>query len=205
MDKFHQDGRIPFLDKQEVQNRAEMFLKENWDAGHPVDVDEICDSLSIGLVLIRGLKKTFGVDAFITSDFSLIYADQDCADITRNDCRYRFSVAHELGHMVLHGPFYPKGITDLESRNKFIDSDFLNNRAEKQANTFAGALLCPRQALLNYIDGYFGCSFDEVLQRANQSEMGDFLIELCRYFGISQQTALIRLQDEFSGLFGGCY
>lgn len=201
MAEFHQSGQVPFLDKQEVQNRAEEFLRENWNGELPVDVDEICDRLSVGLVLIPRLKNDFGVDAFITSDFSLIYADEECADITKNDCRYRFSVAHELGHMVLHGPFYPRGVSDLASRREYIDSDFLNNRAEKQANIFAGALLCPRRELLSFVDKYFGCPFDEVLQHANRSEMGDFLMATCRYFGISQQTALIRLQDEFGSLF----
>lgn len=205
MDKFHQNGQVPFLDRQEVQGRAEKFLEENWNGGFPVDVDEICDNLSVGLVLIRGLKNNFGVDAFITSDFSLIYADEECADITRNDCRYRFSVAHELGHMVLHKMFYPKDISGLSPCREYITSDFLNNRAEKQANIFAGSLLCPRQELLGLIGRYFGCPFDEVLQHANQSEMGDFLMAMCRYFGVSQQTALIRLQDEFGTLFSEYY
>jgi Zn-dependent peptidase ImmA (M78 family)/transcriptional regulator with XRE-family HTH domain len=48
--------------------------------------------------------------------------------------RQRFTIAHELGHLILHTP----------AREDELDVD----RAEKEANLFAGALLLPREAAI---------------------------------------------------------
>lgn len=190
---------IPFLDDSEIERIAETFLEENWEEDFPVDVDELCDRLSIGVIYIPGLKKLLGIDAFITGDFKTIYADEDCADITKNDCRYRFTIAHELGHKVLHAKYYPTGLTDMKTYNDFM-SDFESKRAELQANSFAGMILCPRVEILRFTKRYFGCSFDEALHRSNEDEMWNFLQAMCKRFGVSTQTAQIRLKNVFSGV-----
>ena len=45
-----------------------------------------------------------GMDAQITSDFSTIYVDQKSYE--NDTSRFRFSLAHELGHFALHKQFY---------------------------------------------------------------------------------------------------
>lgn len=61
-----------------------------------------------------------------------------------SECRIRFDMAHELGHIVLH-PWSE----DIESLSK----DEFKNR-ERQANMFASALLLPRDSFLKDVMQY---------------------------------------------------
>ncbi len=185
--------RIPYLTKTAIEEKAQEFLHDNYDGAFPVDVDEVCDGLNINIIYIPNLKLILSADAFITGDFNTIYADEGCADITKNDCRYRFSVAHELGHKVLHAPYYPTDIHDIATYCSCMDC-FDNSHAEVQANTFAGVLLCPSSEIRKLSKEVFGCELEEAIPRCNQTEMGDFLVKMCSKFGISSQAALIRLR-----------
>lgn len=61
-----------------------------------------------------------------------------------SECRMRFDMAHELGHIVLH-PWSE----DIESLSK----DEFKAR-ERQADMFAGAFLLPRESFLNDVSQY---------------------------------------------------
>lgn len=58
----------------------------------------------------------------------IVYSATDAGD------RQRFTIAHELGHLLLHSAL----------RNDEVDLD----QAEKEAHRFAGALLLPRVAAM---------------------------------------------------------
>jgi Zn-dependent peptidase ImmA (M78 family)/DNA-binding XRE family transcriptional regulator len=53
-------------------------------------------------------------------------------------CRSRFDAAHELGHLLLHGDIAQE---DIENKK-------IRDRLEREANSFAGAFLLPRNSLL---------------------------------------------------------
>lgn len=57
----------------------------------------------------------------------------------RSAARSRFDAAHELAHLLLH-----RGISQKDLEDKSV-----LDRIESEANTFAGAFLLPRRALLN--------------------------------------------------------
>jgi Zn-dependent peptidase ImmA (M78 family) len=59
--------------------------------------------------------------------------------ITENACRYRFSLAHELGHALLHD-------------NEINDDDDKKIHFETEANRFASAFLLPRVAFFREFD-----------------------------------------------------
>ena len=56
----------------------------------------------------------------------------------KSSCRIRFSLAHELGHILLHSY-----VTNEDLKNK----DFLD-KIEKEANTFASCFLLPRESFI---------------------------------------------------------
>ena len=60
----------------------------------------------------------------------------------QNDLDYAFTIAHELGHAVLH----PKANTPFLRDNTL----FSVSRLEREANCFAAELLCPDEVLLEY-------------------------------------------------------
>lgn len=194
------DIRVPYLSKAEIEAKAQEFLAGVYDGEFPIDVDEICDRLGVGIIYIPGLKPLLSVDAFITGDFRSIYADEGCADITKNDCRYRFSIAHELGHKVLHSGYYPTSIRDIDTYSVCM-REFNNGYAESQANDFAGMILFPSNEVRKLALAMFNRDLENVILQCNQTEREEFLGALCRKFKISSRTALIRLRntadDEF--------
>jgi hypothetical protein len=61
---------------------------------------------------------------------------------SKNDSRFSFTLAHEIGHAVLH--------RDCLKENLFLTTEYslpINNLIEKQANLFASNLLIPRSIL----------------------------------------------------------
>jgi hypothetical protein len=99
--------------------------------------------------------------------------------------RQRFSIAHELGHLLLHAggeevhvdrdTVFQVKLRDSES-SKGTDPD------EREANAFAAELLMPASFLLRDLEGV------EVLEDTN---VGD----LASRYGVSQQALMIRLAN----------
>lgn len=88
----------------------------------------------------------------------------------RSGDRYRFSLAHELGHLVLHAATTRRDITALET----------------EANQFAGALLMPRGLLCGTVTpettlgeytnlkAQWGCSIQAIVRRAHELDLIDY-------------------------------
>ena len=143
--------KIRFIDRQEIKNKADQFRNEYWDESLPVDIEKIVSfKLKMDTIPVAGLKDNFDIDAFITSDWSGIYVDLNCLMNDRFANRLRFSLAHEIGHYILHKDIY-------ESFQIVTDADFYKyhellpqeeySKLEVQAFIFAGYLLVPRDIL----------------------------------------------------------
>lgn len=190
-------GQIPYLSKSKIVAEVENLLEECWREKFPVDVEEICDSLGINIIPVSNLYRTFSIDAYISSDFKTIYVDN--SGFEKNTPRYRFSVAHELGHLILHKHYYPK---DVASVNKWlnvsqkINSDF----AEFQANYFAGNLLVPDLELVRVLNDAFGGSFAKNYWNASIGEKEKILMKVKKHFGVSNEVVARRIIDAFPGV-----
>jgi len=67
----------------------------------PVPIEEIAEfKLGVNIIPIPNLQKTFEVEGFISSDLQNIYVDQFI--LYERPTRYRFTLAHEIGHIFLH-------------------------------------------------------------------------------------------------------
>lgn len=188
---------VPFLSKEEIKKRANVFLSTYWRDEYPVDVEEICDLLDIGVIPIHDLKWRFSIDAYTTSDFQTIVVDEDC--FLHNEARCRFSLAHELGHVVLHRKYYPANITDIDTCLQNT-AYFSQSGVEFQANYFAGQLLVPRRELLKELQSHFGENLNAGFNRSSSSEQADAYGAVLKHFRVSPQVLARRLSDEFPGL-----
>jgi len=90
------------------------------------------------------LRDLLEVDGFISSDLTCISVDQFVLERRLN--RYRFTLAHELGHWYLHRDLYAElRFTSINEWKQFqeevdeTDYDWL----EYQAYAFAGLVLAP--------------------------------------------------------------
>jgi Zn-dependent peptidase ImmA (M78 family) len=96
--------------------------------------------------------------------------------------RQRFTIAHELGHFVLHkgDKYTDKGMTTLQFRN--AESSTGTQNEEREANQFAAALLMPGEWVRREFEKHpFDLGDDEALN------------SMCRLFGVSSQAMSFRL------------
>ena len=141
---------VPFLSYDQIQNEAASFLSRyHPDGAIPVPIEEIIDlQLKLDIIPTPGLKRSFEVDAFITSDMEAIYVDDHIYNNVPN--RYRFSLAHEIAHAVLHQKVF-RGYVFHDIRSWKVAQAEIPERdygwLEWQAYAFAGLVLVPSQVL----------------------------------------------------------
>lgn len=189
--------QIPFMGKNEIASRVEELLSECWDGFFPVDVEKLCDRLGIAILPVTKLADSFRIDAFISADFKTIYVDAD--KYRYESYRYRFSVAHELGHYILHKEYFSSRVGSFEEWQELSD-DKLSRVAEFQANYFAGCLLAPEDELLRALNAKFGGSFARNYFGTRRSEIAGILVDIQRLFNVSGQVVGRRIQDIAYGL-----
>jgi hypothetical protein len=144
------DMTAPILSYEEINRRAEEFLKEH-ERGYtlPVDIEAIAEfDLGLDIFPFPHLQETFDLDGFISGDLATIYVDEFI--YYQRPARYRFSVAHEVGHYVFHSELmsavHPQSVSEWKGFVLGIDEEAYD-WLEYQAYTFAAAILMPRSEL----------------------------------------------------------
>lgn len=97
--------RTPFFRYENLRQHAEDFLSEHHPGRQiPVPIEQIIEfRFGIDIVPMPGLSN-FDTVAYISHDLTEIRVDDFVYHHRPN--RYRFSLAHELGHRVLHADVY---------------------------------------------------------------------------------------------------
>ena len=186
---------LPRLTYQQIGNIADQFLILNYpQLKLPIPIEQIAESkLNLKIYEEFNLKKDFDVESFLTSDLSTIFIDFDIYNKFEN--RARCSIAHEIGHLILHG----KILSKLEINSTFKLGDFLNNVDEDeygwleyQAYSFANQVLVPNKLLLTEIKRLVGF----VPNQAPLESILPLSEDLLEIFQVSGGLMLRRLQKE---------
>ncbi len=165
------------------------FLKKNLsiELRLPIDIKEILKLLQIPYNEKPNFKQ-IKLDGQITisNGEPLIWANP--MKITIEE-RKRFTLAHELGHFLLH--IAPN--KDLESQKGFQDSSISFNRddnwdyKEMEANNFASQLLMPSSLLKDEIK----C----IINENPNIQKEDLIFELSKKFFVSEAAMKFRLKS----------
>ena len=165
---------------EQVEKKAYKLLDELKFKNAPILVDQIAEKLGIQIVYEP-----------LDGDLSgVLYRDNNDVIIGVNSYhstnRQRFTIAHEIGHFVLHDG--NKMHVDREFRLNFRDiiSSLAISREEIEANTFAAALLMPEHLIFKAVTS----KEDDGIDIENDSKE---IAELADQFKVSQQALLIRL------------
>lgn len=176
------------------RNSNEFLQKYNPSGILPTSIEEIVElQMNIALVVVPGIKNLLGIDAFISSDFSQITIDEYTYETYPE--RTKFSIAHEIGHLILHADWYknngPKSLDDYLTFHERINKKTYKY-LEIQANTFAGFILVPTTPLITLLRTKLG--------RKPSSEDLSILLpifqELLDVFRVSGEMLLYRMQKE---------
>lgn len=107
----------------------------------PIPVSEIAESVGVNVVFTHFRDLDDVMSGFCDFEARRLYVN---AKDPLN--RQRFTIAHELGHWVLHREYYLRHPDKYPVLPRFDRTDN-SNPFEKEANTFAANLLVPKHLL----------------------------------------------------------
>lgn len=148
---------------EDVENAVEQLLHQ-WDLGINAlpNVIEILEDKDIKVVEIDADEKFDGLSGWANQNIPIIVINQNFTVE-----RKRFTVLHELGHLLLS-----------------INSEkFTHKEIEKFCNVFAGAMLLPKETI-----------FKELGKKRNSVSLNE-LISIKESYGISIQAIMARAKD----------
>jgi hypothetical protein len=149
--------KAPFITIPEIENAVAEF-RTSYLRGNeiPVDIFGIVEfELGLEIRTILNLREAGDVDALLLGDLKTIAVDQNDFLNDRAQNRLRFSIAHEIGHLILHKEIFSK--IQYSSIDEWIC--FFQQIPEDQyywieqhAYEFAGRLLVPREKLMKKLN-----------------------------------------------------
>ena len=147
---------VSFISYDQTRTYAGRFLDHYHPSRTlPIPIERIIDNrLAIDIVPIPGLlnllKQVSSLAGFIAGDLKTLYVDEYVYRSLPN--MYRFTLAHEIGHAILHrNVFKGRQIGGADEWIEFMmslqEDDYSYKWYEMQANNFAGLALVPENRL----------------------------------------------------------
>jgi len=196
--------KAPFITIPDIRRAVAEFRTRYWSRDTiPVDIFEIVEfELGIEIRTIFNLREAGDVDALLLGDLKTIAVDQNDFLNERAQNRLRFSIAHEIGHLVLHQDTFSKiqcpSIDEWIAFFQQIPEDQYY-WIEQHAYEFAGRLLVPREKLIEKLNDAVALARSSGFDAWDSS--GDstrqFIAHgIARHFGVSDQVIERRLIRE---------
>ena len=192
------DVFVPYKNHDHIEKVAADFLhKYHPKDVYPTPIEEIVEfKLSIDIIPIPGLHEIIEIDGFISSDLSNISVDEYV--YKHRQGRYRFTLAHEVGHAIMHeGVYRHRGFNTTGDWKDFMET-FPENEwswLEWQANQFAGLVLVPSHHLEKRVK--YHSKQIRALGIKSEDVIMDRIIELlARDFVVSREVILRRIDKE---------
>lgn len=158
---------VPYLTLKEIERSADELLAQ-YSAAHgalggAIDVDFVIErmlGLELAVMDLKGLLGNPDVLGATVVDQERVYVDQS---LEKNPGRFSFTLAHEVGHWVLHRPHlatHPEG-SALFDLSEFVEpqpatAPGRKPRVEWQADQFADCLLMPGKLVRAAVHDAFG-------------------------------------------------
>lgn len=184
--------RLSYARIGEIAN--DFLTKYHSNLSLPIPIEEIAEQeLKIKIVQEMDLKKEYDVEGFLTSDLSTIFIDFNM--YMKYENRSRFTIAHEIGHLILHGEIFKDlVINSVEKLNEFsvklADDEY--RWLEYQAYSFASHVLVPRDLLVNTLNKKLG----RLPLREAPEVLAPIIGDVSEAFQVSDSVILRRLVKE---------
>ena len=170
--------------KSEILAKAVEFCNKNHIDSYPVQIIKLCNE--------QGLKV---FEDFLAPDVSgMIIVDDQVwpkygtnkfivVNLSESPMRRRFTIAHELGHFILH-----KDSNTLYAHRDMVNTLELKNSIEAEANYFAANILMPEELVRYAI---------EDIEEQSLGRAPEFLLikEIADRFAVSEAAAKVRLKQ----------
>ena len=211
---------VPYLEKKAIESMAnrlsEPFVEGCLDIFRSWDENLSCSVDPFAIAHDKGLAYE---TSHLSDNLTLGRLDVAKRQVTLNSSglsnynRYRFTMAHELGHFLLHVPLYKRcGEVSLQESDKTLTStknitDFQQRRLEYQANLFASYLLMPKKLVCAlyghfyemYVHQRYGDPLQALYYNPRQPETipsyHHVVMNMARALKVSQEALVIRLKS----------
>jgi hypothetical protein len=196
--------KAPYNSKERIWQEADR-LRAAHPAGRelPVKVLDLAEfDLHLNLIPVDSLREQLDIDALLMGDLKSILVDRRGFMSPRLEYRLRFSVAHEIGHLVLHRDIYaglrhttPAEWLDYISAIPEVEYGWV----EWQAYEFAGRLLVPpeplHQAFRAAVQTSQAAGYTDWLA-ADEAALDYIATRIASKFGVSTEVIAKRLRVE---------
>lgn len=202
-------SKTPYLSKPAIESKALDLIETHYQK----EIKSIQGSIDIESIVEKTLSYEFVFDDLstrfkapnilgaINGDECVVYIDEALAEDTKQEGRFRFTIAHEIGHVVFHVPKPSDGVqltllgmdksTSIFCREQDFQVSEKFNLIEWQANYFASCLLIPRYPILEAIKPFYG---SKGIQRY-AFNMTEAVPVLAKQFRVSNQAMKYRLEE----------
>lgn len=173
------DSALPVIRHKLIQQTVTTLLNECGVLDAPVNVTAIAESKG-AIVVQEANEDDFSGFLFRSSDSAPIIG----VNAKHPPTRRRFTIAHELAHLVLHpksGVHVDEGVFQMRDARASAGTD----EEEVEANRFAAELLMPRSFLEADIEALGSIYLDDEKTIAN----------LAKRYRVSSQSMAIRLSS----------
>jgi hypothetical protein len=147
--------KAPYLPAEKLRFVAQQFLADYNPGGMiPVPIESIVEKdFGIDIVPTPGLEKAFNIDTYPTNDLTEFHVDEYV--YKRQPRRYRFSLAHEIAHVLIHKDVFANlqfsSIAEWKEVVCSIPEDQYS-WIEWQAYTLGGLILVPEGPLRGHFE-----------------------------------------------------
>jgi len=195
-----EDFKAPYISKEEIWMKADAFREQHSDGVPPIDIHAIIEfDLDLEIRPVAGLKEDSDIDALLLGERDAIVVDEREYMDDRYQNRIRFSLAHEVGHFVLHESIFAD--VDYDTVDEWVK--FVGNLPERewrflegQAHEFAGRLLVPRPNLEAELEKAFNLLKTNGLSVSQLGAQGYVAESMTSVFGTSGEVLKRRFSKE---------
>lgn len=134
------DKKSPDFKRSEQE--SEKIIEKNYITFPPINLQEIVEEEGLSLAVAEFGEQN--ISGFIDFEKKMIIANK-----YDSDTRQRFTIAHELGHWILHQKEINEDHDIVVLYRRPIQTE--NDPLEQEANCFAANLLVPKKFLKEFI------------------------------------------------------
>lgn len=218
--------RRPIYKDSEIDDIALNFLKDKYPEyltnPQPINIEMIIENEGYFLQEVSFKERGYlGAAIFKDTEFELVDPTEytpkkqlikagsilyDELEEKKSEVRFRTTIAHELGHMILHRNYYENNSTNMLCRLDEIESysyrELVTRRdwEEHQANQFASCILIPRNMLIQVVFEFvrnYECPIPSRMKFISQEEKDNIIKKISIIFNTSIQMSKIRFEKIF--------
>jgi Zn-dependent peptidase ImmA (M78 family) len=192
---------IPYLNYSDTGRSAQTFLTEYHPSLEiPIPIEKIVDvKMGLDIVPIPNLYRDFDLSGYLTRDRSAIFVDEFQAD--NYEEKYRYTLAHEIGHYTLHESFYenlPFETSDEYVKWRMSIPPEEMSWFETHGDWFAGQVLLPTNRL-EEICSKVAKKYRNIFSKFETipDDIWSYISnEIARHFEVNPPVAEIRIKKE---------